>query len=1669
MTDENKYKLVGPAPDLFASSSQIEEQINEKVPEEEEVETFEASVGDTVKGMGAEVSIALAGNASGAALAPFTFGISYPVASFIGGFGGSVAAQEIEGQPKFQVGRALFAGFANLIPAGNTLKAGANVSKLAYAGRVVRTGGVGSAVTVADTTAQAIIDERRLPTLKELGFSAAVGFAFGSTIDLATIKVAPTATKVWDKFTDKTKKLFLQMSGKTEDEINEALAQKLITREEVRHFKDLLVNEQYKDAGFVEGFLGNKVIDLNDIPLADRQGYIKDRLAYLDDLTEELTDQFSDGEIGSDIYTTKNKEWNTERQALRERQNEIAQSVREVINEDGSFNIDESQSSEVSEPQSEINVTETTQGETQPLEVTVGGEKIPSDVPVTPSDPAPALAALDVEYLEAIKNDDLEKAATIINKAAELLGYATKGYHGSPDFKGNSFSKDYLGKTSGLGRGGFSFTKDVKAAKSYLGSELDENEALVDAVNNTLDSYITSKTFKNIEIDGVDLEDLSFDASEIDDVIGFKSFVTELAKKLPKKYKADLLTALKAKNEKPTPRLIEAFLKDPETIDVNGKELLLTKDANKIKLADAIVRDDNGNIILPSKRFDEGADFRGQTKKLEATPAPGTPEVAPSKAEDFVNLVDKLLKGDRSRLKGVKGTNEVARLFDDYKNRLNTVIEGLKTGHSTLEEASALLDELVTVAPKKYELDNVDGSSMAVRRADREPENFQEIMTEESAEIVADIERLRDNLNFQKDVGENFENLDALRKRILGDVEDVPVIETPNAKPKKPTAVPEDKVDTPKPTARQARIAKLEEETNLLHALVSGEDISQIDGVAGIHPSLKPKGGNTDVPTYEQFLKKRKAELIKAAKELQKAEINVVKDRILNPAIYKRHWIDKALDLNFLARTSSGLSAPTSMTAGVFSAAVNIAITPIRNMLGSSLWKGMTLKNKSLVRKALYAGSDLAAYQDAFMTIFNRSAYKDFGKALINRGKNPLFSDGDVRFKEGYNSDGAGNARELATQRKQLKRNENQQGLKNTFARIKALDSAAEVAMELINLPYTVIGAVDVPFTLAMITGKLRAEGLRAGIDQEVPDLAKFVDEYIEAAFKEQNGKRVWAYKQHYEKIRQQADDGLFKNRKLEDDDIRKTATESILDIASKHTTQGTIGGRLLQVLMWVITTPSIAVTKGTKFALSPMLEPLRHVGKATATLAPNSEFNTRANKIMGQDKASFKTLRSDIKNLKDALDTAVSSKQKAIIEKELIQKNDSLKVVETRLEKNKARMAEMDSESLGNALMATGMYVMFWNMSEKNMITGGGHWMNDDQRRDSTFQPYMMLRDNGTGGHDYRMAEPYRIVTSIIADVQKWHQYKEEGLLTEDQLDLSAMMARTVRGILQDSPFTGGVKNVMRVLSPTSAQETRKEVVVEMALGAVPGVPNIVKAPIRAQQQYFDDRSQTKGLGDRVYQNLAAAPAPNLKRDEYGRPKERNKKSLANAVFRTAKQGFPSSLLREQKLDEILEQDNRLGNIIGPISSSYKTHDMKGYWKNGKTIYEDFQVFMLTFENSNGLTMMDESLEIIESDGWEESYNNGRLGSLNALEEMEDIDDAYDENGNLKGGISKDSNEGLEKIRDAKRATIEEAKKEFFTAERVEQYQNRDGDNPAQALMQQQQFEKNWGWMPQN
>jgi len=80
------------------------------------------SIGQIATGVGAEIGIGLSGQTAGAALAPFTFGISYPVLAFTSGVAGSIAAQKIEGRDDVSVGRALFAGAINLIPGSSVTK-----------------------------------------------------------------------------------------------------------------------------------------------------------------------------------------------------------------------------------------------------------------------------------------------------------------------------------------------------------------------------------------------------------------------------------------------------------------------------------------------------------------------------------------------------------------------------------------------------------------------------------------------------------------------------------------------------------------------------------------------------------------------------------------------------------------------------------------------------------------------------------------------------------------------------------------------------------------------------------------------------------------------------------------------------------------------------------------------------------------------------------------------------------------------------------------------------------------------------------------------------------------------------------------------------------------------------------------------------------------------------------------------------------------------------------------------------------------------------------------------------------------------------------------------------------------------------------------------------------
>ena len=106
-----ELELTGDSPpteqelDAIFSEYAARPDVAQKQPQAEEG----PSLGQVGAGVAAEVGIGTASQVAGAALAPYTLGISYPVLAFGGGVAGSISAQKIEGREKISPGRALFA------------------------------------------------------------------------------------------------------------------------------------------------------------------------------------------------------------------------------------------------------------------------------------------------------------------------------------------------------------------------------------------------------------------------------------------------------------------------------------------------------------------------------------------------------------------------------------------------------------------------------------------------------------------------------------------------------------------------------------------------------------------------------------------------------------------------------------------------------------------------------------------------------------------------------------------------------------------------------------------------------------------------------------------------------------------------------------------------------------------------------------------------------------------------------------------------------------------------------------------------------------------------------------------------------------------------------------------------------------------------------------------------------------------------------------------------------------------------------------------------------------------------------------------------------------------------------------------------------------------------
>lgn len=198
--DGKQYQRVGK--DQFVPFEAPKPQQEQGVAPVPENIQGELDIGTIGKSLATELALSAGGQAVGAALAPATLGLSYPIASFAGGFGGSMAAQELEGRDEKSFGRAAFAGVVNMIPFSSAAKGVNAATKITpkLVGEAAKIEAKrGAAIGAAEATSIAIIDRGELPTVEELAIHGGVGTLFGGAIGTVTPKVSKSLSKIFGK------------------------------------------------------------------------------------------------------------------------------------------------------------------------------------------------------------------------------------------------------------------------------------------------------------------------------------------------------------------------------------------------------------------------------------------------------------------------------------------------------------------------------------------------------------------------------------------------------------------------------------------------------------------------------------------------------------------------------------------------------------------------------------------------------------------------------------------------------------------------------------------------------------------------------------------------------------------------------------------------------------------------------------------------------------------------------------------------------------------------------------------------------------------------------------------------------------------------------------------------------------------------------------------------------------------------------------------------------------------------------------------------------------------------------------------------------------------------------------------------------------------------------
>lgn len=183
---------------------------------------------------------------------------------------------------------------------------------------------------------------------------------------------------------------------------------------------------------------------------------------------------------------------------------------------------------------------------------------------------------INKEYLEAVEAGDMAKAQDIVDQAAQAAGYTVKAFHGSLSKDITRFDKDKIGSRYAYDERGFFFTSSPTIAGYYASSEFDSSRKgkVYPVFLRLQNPLVVDAKFARKEGLGRRFSDM--DAIDVWD--DYQSFLLDK---------------------------VDEGGNDGVLINDGQTQMYVVFDANQIKSAEPVTRDDNGKVIPLSERFNE--------------------------------------------------------------------------------------------------------------------------------------------------------------------------------------------------------------------------------------------------------------------------------------------------------------------------------------------------------------------------------------------------------------------------------------------------------------------------------------------------------------------------------------------------------------------------------------------------------------------------------------------------------------------------------------------------------------------------------------------------------------------------------------------------------------------------------------------------------------------------------------------------------------------------------------------------------------------------------------------------------------------------------------------------------------------------------------------------------